>query len=49
MVNDNSEFDIPPLQAKYLNPPTTEQPDKRQQMFKVNTVPLIDKYVVDNC
>ena len=31
-----------------MTPPTTDPPDKRQQKCKLNTVPILDKYVVDN-
>ncbi|TMW83196.1 hypothetical protein EJD97_002524, partial [Solanum chilense] len=48
MVNDNHRLDILPVQDQYMNPPSSAPPDKRQQICKLNKVPIIDEYVVDN-
>ena len=48
MVDDNHGLDILPLQAQYMTPPTTDLLDFRQQKGKLNTVPILDEYVVDN-
>lgn len=36
------------FQAQYMTPPSSEAPDKRQQMCKINTIPFLDEYVMDN-
>ena len=48
MVDDNHGLDIIPLQAQYMTPPTNDPPDLRQQKGKLNNVPILDEYVVDN-
>lgn len=48
MVDDNHVLDILPLQAQYMTPPTYDPPDIRQQKGKLNNVPILDEYVVDN-
>lgn len=44
MFNDNKALDIIPLQTRYMTPSSTEPPDKRKQVYLVNTIPLIDEY-----
>ena len=46
IIDDNQRFDILPLKAQYMNPPSSEPPKKRQ--CKMNTTPRFDEYVVDN-
>ena len=48
MVNDNQGMDMIPLQAQYMTTRTTDPPHKRQQMCKINTIPFLDEYVMDN-
>ncbi|TMW93427.1 hypothetical protein EJD97_011718, partial [Solanum chilense] len=47
-IDYNHGLEILPLQAQYMTPPTAHPPDKRQQKCKLNTVPVLDEYVVDN-
>ncbi|TMW84749.1 hypothetical protein EJD97_024492, partial [Solanum chilense] len=48
MVDDNHGLCILPLQAQYMTPPSSEPPYKRQQICKLNKVPTIDEYAMDN-
>ncbi|TMW86643.1 hypothetical protein EJD97_021067 [Solanum chilense] len=48
MVDDNHGLDILSLQSQYMTPPTTDLLDFRQHKGKLNTVSILDEYVVDN-
>ena len=48
MVEDNHGLDILSLQAQYMTPPKTDPPYLRQQKGKLNNVPIVDEYDVDN-
>ena len=48
MVNDQQGLNISPLQAKYMAPPPTEPPNKRQHECQLNSVSLINEYELYN-
>lgn len=48
MVSNQQGMDNPYLQTKNKKPPPRSPPDKEQIYCKVNTIPLIDEYELEN-
>ena len=48
LVNGNQGLEIPPFQAKDITPTLNEPPNKRNQVWQVNTTPHFDEYEVNN-